>query len=57
MIIIIEDEKLIFFIERIIYGDSLDCYLMSKRVQICFIAFVVLTFSFLISPREYNFLS
>ena len=35
MIVIIEDEKLIFFIENIIYGDSLDCYFMSKRVQIC----------------------
>ena len=35
-------EKVIFFIERIIYGDSLICYFMSKRVQICFIAFAVL---------------
>ena len=43
MIVIIEDEKLILFIERIIYSDSLDCYFMSKRVQICFIAFIVLS--------------
>ena len=33
MMVIIEDEKLILFMERIIYGDSLDFYFMSKRVQ------------------------
>ena len=49
MIVIIEDEKLVFFIERIIYVDSLDCYFISKRAQICFIAFVVLIISFITS--------